>query len=55
MVMMKLKLVKVNTTNEADYAANGTAPDRYMNHRIKILKELVETWEGKGDKVVASD
>ena len=37
MVLMKLKLVRVNTKDEADATANVTAPTGYFNHGTKVL------------------
>ena len=39
MVMVKLKLVEGNDTDEAATAANGTAPAGDVNHGTKLLKE----------------
>ena len=53
--MMKLKLVKGKTSYEADSASNWTAPSGGVNHRTKVLKELVDPWVVKLDIVVAAD
>ena len=54
MVIMQLKLVKYNTVDEAAVAENGTEPSGGVNHVIKVLKELVDPWVGKGDRMVES-
>ena len=38
MVMLNLKLVKVNTADEASSTSNGTAPSGDVNHGTKVLK-----------------
>ena len=38
MMMLKLNLVKVNTTYEAASTANETLPAGYVKHRTKSLK-----------------
>ena len=51
---MKLKLVKGNTVDEAAADENGTEPSVDINHGTKLLKQLVEPWGVKGDRVIAS-
>ena len=53
--MMKLKLVKDKSVDEDAVAANGNLPAEYQNHGTMVLKELVEPWAGRGDRVVAVD
>ena len=52
---MKLKLAKVKNAYEETGATNGTAPDGYTNHVTKLLKDLVEPWAEKVDRVIAAD
>ena len=47
MMMMNLKLVKGKISYEADFAVNEDEPDGGVNYRIKVIKELVEPFEGK--------
>ena len=51
---MKLSLVEGKTAEEAGVSVIGTKPGGYVNHGTKVLKELLETWLGKGDTVIAS-
>ena len=53
--MLKLKLVKVNNEDEAAATSNRTANVGYVNYGTKFLKELLDTWEVKGERVVAAD
>ena len=53
--MMKLYLVKCKTAYEAAAAAKETAPSGYVNHGTKVLKDLVEPWSFRGQRVVAVD
>ena len=53
--MMKLKLVKDKFVDEAATAANGNAPEEDENHGTMVLKELVQPWSGRGEKVVTVD
>ena len=53
MVMMKVRLVNSNTSEEAATTENGNVPAGYVNHGTKVRKELVEPWTVKGDRVVA--
>ena len=46
--MLKLKLVKVNTADEVDDAANRTAPAQDDNYGTIVLKSLVAPWAGRG-------
>ena len=52
--MIKFNLVKVKNSDDADYDASVNVPAGYMNHGTKVLRELVETWAVKGDRVVAA-
>ena len=54
-MMLKLKLVKGNTTYEAASTANETVPAGYVKHGTKSLKYLVASRAGKGDRVAAAD
>ena len=54
MAMMKFKLVKGNTADEAYVAENKIVHAGDMNHGTKLIKELVDIWAGKGVRVVAS-
>ena len=49
--MLKLKLVKGKATDEAATAKNGTAPDEDDNHGASLLKQLVNTFSGRGEIV----
>ena len=51
--MMKLKLVKGDTAYETASTVNVNAPAGDVNYVTKVLKELVEPWVVKGDRVVA--
>ena len=51
--MMKSKLVRGMNYDETAANANGNVPDGYVNHVIKVLKQLVDPWVGKVDTVVA--
>ena len=44
---MKLKLAKGKTADVAYSKENGTSPDGYVNHGIKLITKLVETCAGK--------
>ena len=52
---MKLKLAKAKTADQEAASKNGTAPSGYANHGTKLLKELVDPWSVKVDRVVAAD
>ena len=53
--MIKLKLVKDKSVDEAAAAANGNAPAEDENHVTMVLKELVEPRAGRGERAVAVD
>ena len=55
MVLVNLKCVNSNTKDEASSSENGIAPAGDVNHGTKILKNLVYTWVGKRNRVVAED
>ena len=44
MMILKLKLVKGKTVDEADIASNLTAPYEYLKHVTTVLKYLVQPW-----------
>ena len=47
-MVIKLKLVKGNTSDEAAADKNGTKPAWDVRHGTKVLKELGYPWLGKG-------
>ena len=51
--MMKLKLVKYKSVDEASPAENGNSPAQDDNHGTMLLKELVDPWAGREQIVVA--
>ena len=53
MATMKFKLLKGKTAYEAAGAANGIAPDGYVNHETQLIKELGDNWVVKVDRVAA--
>ena len=53
--MIKLKLVKDKSVDEAAAAANGNTPEEDDNHGKMVLEELVDPWAGRGETVVAVD
>ena len=53
--MIKLKLVKDKSVDEAAAAANGNTPEEDKNHGTMVLEELVYPWAGRVEKVVAVD
>ena len=55
MVILKLKLVRGNTADDAAADANVIVPIGYVNHGGKVFKESVEPWALKGERVVAAD
>ena len=52
--MMQLKLVKDKTSYKAAAIVNGTAYSGGVNHGTKVLKELVDPWVVKLDRMVAA-
>ena len=52
MVMMKLKLLKNKYVYEDAASENGNEPAEDDNHGTMVLKQLVEPWAGRGDRVV---
>ena len=53
--IVKLKLGKGKTADEVAVFANGAVPDEGVNHGTKVLKELIEYWSVKVDRVVSED
>ena len=45
--------MKDKNIKESAASANGITPYGCMNNRNKLIKDLVETWLGKGDREVA--
>ena len=50
MVMLKSKLVKDKTADDADVPENGTAPAEDVNYRKQFIKYLVDPWAERGER-----